>query len=121
MQPAIALATGRIALVISSWQIPALKDLVVEDELTRPLALPLSGSAAGAAGIADYARALPAFEQLSRERVANTIASRTKLAADIKTVLSSSPELLADVLLHIDGLVELVSRTIDDQKARLEV
>jgi hypothetical protein len=35
--------------------------------------------------------------------------------------LSSSPELLADVLVHIDGLVEVVSQTIDDQKARLEV
>ncbi|HXO71962.1 MAG TPA: hypothetical protein VN838_23625, partial [Bradyrhizobium sp.] len=29
-------------------------------------------------------------------------------------------ELLAGVLAHIDGLVEVVSRTIDDQKGRLE-
>ena len=64
---------------------------------------------------------LPELEQLCRERVARAIASRTRLEADIKNILSSSPELLADVLNHIDGLVEVVSKTIDDQKARLEV
>jgi hypothetical protein len=98
----------------------ALKDLVLDDALTKPLALPLSGSPAGPVSIADYANALPEFEQLSRKRVAHATASRTKLAVDIKSILSSSPELLADVLLHIDGLVEVVSRVIDDQKARLE-
>jgi hypothetical protein len=98
----------------------ALKDLVLDDALTRPLALPLSGSPAGPVSAADYAKALPAFEQLSRERIAHAIASRTKLAVDIKDILSSSPELLADVLSHIDGFVEVVSRIIDDQKARLE-
>jgi hypothetical protein len=101
--------------------LPALKDLVLDDALTKPLALPLSGSPAGLANIADYAKALSEFEQLSRERVAHAIASRTKLAVDIKNVLSSSPELLADVLLHIDGLVEVVSEAIGDQEARLEV
>ena len=101
--------------------LPALKDLVLDDALTKPLALPLSGSAAGPINAADYAKALAEFEQLSRERVAHFISSRTKLAGDIKNILSSSPELLADVLLHIDGLVEVVSRTIDDQKAKLEV
>ena len=101
--------------------LPALKDLVLEDALTRPLALPLSGSPADPAAMADYAKALPGFEQLSRERVAHAIASRTKLAVDIRNILSSSPELLADVLLHIDGLVEVLSETIDDQKASLEV
>jgi hypothetical protein len=100
--------------------LPALKDLVLDDALTKPLALPLSGSAAGPVSIADYAKALPEFEQLSRERVAHAIASRTKLAVDIKNILSSSPELLADVLVHIDGLVEVVSKIIDDQKAGLE-
>ncbi len=99
---------------------PALKDLVLDDALTEPLALPLSGSPAGPVSIADYAKALPEFEQLSQERVAHFISSRTKLAVDIKNILSSSPELLADVLLHIDGLVEVVSKVIDDQKARLE-
>jgi hypothetical protein len=98
--------------------LPALKDLALDDALTRPL--PLSGSLAGLVSVADYAKALPEFEQLSRERVAHFILSRTKLAADIKNILSSSPELLADVLLHIDGLVEVVSKVIDDQKARLE-
>jgi hypothetical protein len=34
--------------------------------------------------------------------------------------LSSSPELLADVLIHIDGLVEVASKIIDEQRARLE-
>jgi hypothetical protein len=100
--------------------LPALKDLVLDDALTKPLALPLSGSPAGPVNIADYAKALPAFEQLCRERVAHAIASRTKLAVDIRNILSSSPELLADVLIHIDGLVEVVSKIIDDQKARLE-
>jgi hypothetical protein len=100
--------------------LPALKDLVLDDALTAPLALPLSGSAAGPASIADYAKALPEFEQLSRERVAHFISSRTKLAVDIENILSSSPESLADVLVHIDGLVEVVSKIIDDQKARLE-
>ena len=100
--------------------LPALKDLVLDDALTRPLALPSSGRPAGPASMADYAKALPEFEQLSRERVAHLISSRTKLAADIKNILNSSPELLADVLLHIDGFVEVVSRTINDQKARLE-
>ncbi|MHB8270072.1 hypothetical protein [Bradyrhizobium sp.] len=100
--------------------LPALKDLVLDDALTKPLALPLSGSAAGPLSVADYAKALPEFEQLARERIAHSISSRTKLAADIKNILSSSPELLADVLVHIDGLVEVVSRTINDQKARLE-
>ena len=99
---------------------PALKDLVLDDALTKPLALPLSGSLAGPASVADYAKALPGFEQLSQERVAHFISSRTKLAADIKNILSSSPELLADVLMHIDGLVEVASKVIDDQKARLE-
>src|SRR4051812_18043601 len=51
----------------------ALKDLVLDDALTKPLALPLSGSPAGPVSIADYAKALPEFEQLSRERVANFI------------------------------------------------
>jgi hypothetical protein len=101
--------------------LPALKDLALDDALTKPLALPLSGSPAGPANMADYAKALPEFEQLSRERVAHLFSSRTKLAADIKNILSSSPELLADVLLHIDGLVEVVSKLIDDQKTRLEV
>jgi hypothetical protein len=100
--------------------LPALKDLVLDDALTRPLALPLSGSAAESVSAADYAKALPEFEQLSRERVAHFISSRTKLADDIKSILSSSPELLAEVLLHIDGLVEVVSKIIDDQKAKLE-
>jgi hypothetical protein len=98
----------------------ALKDLVLDDALTKPLALPLSGSAAGLVSAADYAKALPEFEQLSQERVAHFISSRTKLADDIKSILSSSPELLADVLNHIDGFLEAVSRTIDDQKAKLE-
>jgi hypothetical protein len=97
----------------------ALKDLVLDDALTRPLALP-SGSAAGPVSVADYAKVLPEFEQLSRERVADFISSRTKLAVDIKNILSSSPELLADVLARIDGLVEVVTKVIDDQKARLE-
>jgi hypothetical protein len=101
--------------------LPALKDLVLDDELTRPLALPFSGSPVGSVSVADYAEALPAFEQLSRERIAHLISSRTRLADDIKNILSSSPESLADVLLHIDGLVEVVSRTIDDQRATLEV
>jgi hypothetical protein len=101
--------------------LPALKDLVLDDALTKPLALPLSGSPAGPANMADYAKALPEFEQLSKERVAHAISSRTKLAADIKNILSSSPELLADVLLHIDGFLEVVSQIIDDQKASLEV
>jgi hypothetical protein len=101
--------------------LPALKDLVLDDELTRPLALPFSGSPVGSVSVADYAEALPAFEQLSRERVAHLISSRPRLADDIKNILSSSPESLADVLLHIDGLVEVVSRTIDDQRATLEV
>jgi hypothetical protein len=100
--------------------LPALKDLVLDDALTKPLALPLSGSPAGPVSIADYANALPEFEQLARERAANFVSSRTKLAVNIKNILSSSPELLADVLAHIDGLVEAVSKTIDDQKARLE-
>jgi|SRR6185295_8823413 len=100
--------------------LPALKDLVVDDALTKPLALPLSGSPAGPVSIADYANALPEFEQLARERAANLVSSRTKLAVDIRNILSSSPELLTDVLAHIDGLVEAVSKTIDDQKARLE-
>ena len=100
--------------------LPALKDLVLDDALTRPLVLPLSGSPAGPVSIADYAKALPAFEQLSRDRVAHAISSRTKLAVDIKYILNSSPESLADVLLHIDGFVEVVSKIIDDQKARLE-
>jgi len=81
----------------------ALKDLVLDDALTKPLARPLSGSAAGPINAADYAKALPEFEQLSRERVAHFFSSRTKLAVDIKNILSSSPELLADVLIHIDG------------------
>jgi hypothetical protein len=98
----------------------ALKDLVLDDALTKPLALPLSGSPAGPVSVADYAKALPEFEQLSRERVAHFVSSRTKLAVDIKNILSSSPELRADVLAHIDGLVEAVSKVIDDQKARLE-
>jgi hypothetical protein len=100
--------------------LPALKDLVLDDALTKPLALPLSGSPAGPASMADYAKALPEFEQLSRDRVAHFISSRTKLAIDIKNILSSSPELLADVLVHIDGFVEVVSQIIDDQKAKLE-
>jgi hypothetical protein len=100
--------------------LPALKDLVLDDTLTQPLALPLSGSPAGPASVADYAKALPEFEQLSRERVARLISGRTKLAVDIKNILSSSPELLADVLVHIDDLVEVASKVIDDQKARLE-
>jgi hypothetical protein len=100
--------------------LPALKDLVLDDDLTRPLALPLSGSPAGPVSIADYAKALPEFEQLSQERVAHFISSRTKLAVDINNILSSSPELLADVLIHIEGLVEVVSKVIGDQKARLE-
>ena len=100
--------------------LPALKDLALDDALTKPLP-PLSGSAAGLVSAADYAKALPEFEQLSRERVAHFISSRTKLAGDIKNILGSSPELLADVLLHIDGLVHVVSQAIDDQKARLEV
>lgn len=100
--------------------LPALKDLVLDDALTKPLALPLSGSPAGSASMADYANALGEFEQLARTRAAHFVSSRTKLAADIKNILSSSPELLADVLAHIDGLVEAVSQTIDDQKARLE-
>jgi len=100
--------------------LPALKDLVLDEALTRPLALPLSGSPAGPASVADYASALPEFEQLSRERVAHLISSRTKLASEIGNILSSSPELLADVLAHIDGLVEAASKVIDDQKARLE-
>jgi hypothetical protein len=98
----------------------ALKNLALDDALTKPLALPLAGSTAGPVSIADYAKALPEFEQLARDRVARSIASRTKLAVDIKSILSSSPELLADVLAHIDGLVEVVSKIIDDQKARLE-
>jgi hypothetical protein len=101
--------------------LPALKDLVLDDELTRPLALPFSGSPVGSVSVADYAEALPAFERLSRERVAHLISSQPRLAADIKNILSSSPESLADVLLHIDGFVEVVSQIIDDQKARLEV
>jgi hypothetical protein len=101
--------------------LPALKDLVLDDALTRPLALPLSGSPVGPVSVADYAEALPAFEQLSRERVAHLISSRTRLADDIKNILSSSPESLADVLIHIDGLVEVVGRTIGDQRATLEV
>jgi hypothetical protein len=100
--------------------LPALKDLVLDDALTKPLTLPLSGSPAGPVSIADYAKALPEFEQLSRERVAHAVASRTRLAADIKNILSSSPESLAGVLLHIDRLLEVVSKIIDDQKARLE-
>jgi hypothetical protein len=99
---------------------PALKDLVLDDALTKPLALPLSGSAARPVSAADYAKALPEFERLSGERVAHFVSSRTKLAADIKNILSSSPELLAEVLNHIDGLVEAVCKIIDDQKARLE-
>jgi len=98
-----------------------LKDLVRDDELTRPLALPFSGSPVGSVSVADYAEALPAFEQLSRERVAHLISSRPRLADNIRNILSSSPESLADVLLHIDGLVEVVSRAIDDQRATLEV
>ncbi|MEA2941507.1 MAG: hypothetical protein QOD09_2036 [Bradyrhizobium sp.] len=98
----------------------ALKDLVLDDALTKPLALPLSGSVAGAVSIADYAKALPEFERLSRERVAHFVSSRTKLAIDIRNILSSSPELLGDVLNHIDVLVEAVSKIIDDQKVRLE-
>jgi hypothetical protein len=98
----------------------ALKDLVLDDALTKPLAPPLSGPA-GLASMVDYAKALPTFEQLCWERVAHLLSSRTKLAIDIRNILSSSPELLADVLIHIDGLVEVVSRTIDDQKAELEV
>jgi hypothetical protein len=101
--------------------LPALKDLVLDDALTKPLVPPLSGSPAGPVSSADYAEALPAFEQLSRERVAHAVASRTRLEIDIKNILNSSPELLADVLVHIDGLVEVVSQTIDDQKAGLEV
>src|SRR4051812_16098774 len=100
--------------------LPALKDLVLDDALTNPLALPLSGSPGDRASVADYAEALPEFEQLCQERVARAIASRTSLAADIKNILSSSPELLADVLNHIDGLVEVASKVIHDQKARLE-
>jgi hypothetical protein len=98
----------------------ALKDLVLDEALTKPLALPLSGSPAGQVSVADYAKALPEFERLSGERVAHFVSSRTKLAVDIKDILSSSPELLADVLNHIDGLVEAVSQIIDDRKARLE-
>jgi hypothetical protein len=51
--------------------LPALKDLVLDDALTRPLALPLLGGTAAPVSIADYAKALPTFEQLSRERVAH--------------------------------------------------
>jgi hypothetical protein len=101
--------------------LPALKHLVLDDELTRPLALPLSGSPVGSVSVADYTEALPAFEQLSRERVAHLISSRPRLADDIKNILSSSPQSIADVLIHIDGLVEVVGRTIDDQRATLEV
>jgi hypothetical protein len=100
--------------------LPALKDLLLDDALTRPLELPLSGSPAGPASVADYAKALPKFEQLCRDRVAHLISRRTKLASDIGNILSSSPELLGDVLTHIDGLVEVASKAIDDQKARLE-
>jgi hypothetical protein len=100
---------------------PALKGLVLDEALTRPLVLPLSGGAAGLASAADYAKALPVFEQLARERAAQFISSRAKLAVDIKNILSSSPELRASVLVHIDGFLEVVSQTIDDQKARLEV
>jgi hypothetical protein len=120
MQPAMhGDATGSAYNVVMA--LPAPKDLVLDDELTRPLALPLSGSPVGPVSIADYAEALPVFEQLSRERVAHLISSRPRLADGIKNILSSSPESLADVLLHIDGLVEVVSRTIDDQRATLEV
>lgn len=101
--------------------LPGLKDLLLDDELTKPLALPLSGSPVGLVNVADYAEALPAFERLSRERVAHLISSRIRLADDIKNILSSSPESLGDVLLHIDGLVEVVRRTIGDQGASLEV
>jgi hypothetical protein len=120
MQPAIHgdATDGAYNIVMA---LPALKDLVLDDELTKPLAPPLSGSPVGPVSIAEYAAALPAFEQLSRERVALAIASRTRLAIDIKNILSSSPELLADVLLHIDGLVEVVSQIIEYQKARFEV
>jgi hypothetical protein len=98
----------------------ALKDLVLDDALTKPLPLPLSGSPSGPVSVADYAKALPDFEQLCRERVARAIASRTRLEANIENILSSSPELLADVLNHIDGLVEAVSKIIGNQKASLE-
>ncbi|MEA2909257.1 MAG: hypothetical protein QOJ15_1338 [Bradyrhizobium sp.] len=120
MQLIIALAIGQTTPINIVMALPALKDLVLDDALTKPMALSLSGSPAGPVSVADYAKALPAFEQLSRERVAHFISSRTKLAVDIKSILSSSPELLADVLLHIDRLVEVVSKVIDDQKARLE-
>ncbi len=100
--------------------LPALKDLVLDDALTQPLAPPSSGSPAGPVSLAEYAKALPGFEQLSRERVAHLISSRTKLAVDIKNILNSSPELLAAVLIHIDGFVDVVSQTIADQKDKLE-
>jgi hypothetical protein len=119
MQPTIA-GDGTDNAYNIVMALPALKDLVLDDALTKPLALPLSGSPAGPVNIADHAKALSEFEQLCRERVAHAIASRTKLAVDIKNILSLSPELLADVLTHIDGLVEVVSKIIDDQKARLE-
>jgi hypothetical protein len=98
----------------------ALKDLVLDDALTRPLALPWSGSRGGPVSIAAYSKALPEFEQLCRQRIAHMISSRTKLAADIKNILSASPALLPDVLAHIDRLVEVVSRAIDEQKATVE-
>jgi hypothetical protein len=120
MQPIIALAEGPDNAYNIIMALPALKDLVLDAALTRPLALPLSGPA-GPVGIADYARALPEFEALCRERIAHANSSRTKLAVDIRNILKSSPELLGDVLIHIDGFVEVVSRMIDDQKARLEV
>jgi len=81
--------------IISLWHFLHSKDLVLDDTLTKPLALPLSGSPAGPASMADYAKALPEFEQLSQERVAHFISSRTRLAVDIRNILSSSPELLA--------------------------
>jgi hypothetical protein len=83
MQPAMhGDATDSVYNIVMA--LPALKDLVLDDALTKPLALPLSGSPADPAGMADYAKALSDFEQLSRERVAYAFSNRTKLAADIK-------------------------------------
>jgi hypothetical protein len=97
----------------------ALKDLTLDD-LAAPIAMPQLSGTGGPTSVSEFARRVTAFETLIQERISGMIARRQEIANYINDLVARSPDILPAILDHIDGIIGVVSGSIDKHKALLE-
>jgi hypothetical protein len=99
--------------------LPALKDLTIGDEFSEPLDLPAL-SADRQSSIYSFAKSVTKLEGDLQQRITDTILRREAFANQLADFIKQSPDSVPHVLEHLDDIAELLSKSIDSHKAKLD-